>query len=121
MKAFSYRNLHKKCYSVRDESTGRVAVRNTCVCIQDARLVVGARGRARVLATKQKNVHAGVRGTLHSVGFSALCEYNNRKGWTEIYYNPYSTETFVVKESLVPVYSAKMVFLGPQGAFALLE
>lgn len=120
MKTFSYRNLHRDCFSVRDESTGRVAHREEYVCISNASLVVGRKGRERVLATRQKNIHAGVRGTLDSVGYHAVCTFHSQSGWVEIYYNPYKTETFVVKETGVPVLSAKMVFLGKRGAFALL-
>lgn len=121
MRSFSYRNLHKKCYSVRDESTGRVVVRGDYVCISDAALIVGQKGREKVLTTKQKNIHAGVRGELHSVGLDALCSFHLNEGWTEVYYNPYKTSTFVVKSTGAPVTCAKMVFLGPKGAFAILS
>jgi hypothetical protein len=121
MRAFSYRNLHKNCFSVRDEATGRVALREDFVCLSNASLVVGQKGRERVLKEKQKNIHAGVRGDLHSVGFEAVCAFHARDGWVEVYYNPYKTSTFVVKETGVPVLTAKMVFLGKRGAFALLD
>jgi len=120
MRTFSYRNLHRKCFSVRDESTGRVAHRENYVCVTDANLVVGQKGREKVLATKQKNVHAGVRGELFAVGLEALCAFHAREGWVEIYYNPYKTSTFVVKDTGAPLTQAKMVFLGQRGAFALL-
>lgn len=51
-------------------------------------LRVGESGRQRVLKDKQKNVHAGVYGTL-------LKEKPRTKlSWIQAFYNPYKSKTF---------------------------
>jgi len=120
-RVFVYRNLHKKCYSVRDETSRRVAFLGDSVLIENATLVVGKKGRERVLRERRKNVHAGIRGNLRLHGATAFDLFAGSSGWVQIYYNPYTTETFVVKESGAPLLRAACVFLGTDGAFALLE
>ena len=49
MKVEIYRNLHKNCWSVRDNKTGKVIDHVRNIHIKDATLVVRPAGRARVL------------------------------------------------------------------------
>ena len=119
MRVFSYRNLHRDCYSIRDEGTKRVTLRDRFVAISDASFVVGKKSRLTVIRTGVKNVHAGVRGSLRAVGEAAENLFRSEEGWVEVYYNPYLVETFVERGTGVPLSSASLVFLGRGGAYAL--
>jgi hypothetical protein len=77
MRADVYRNLHKKCMSVRSRERrdyGKVVTHASFIRMIDCKFIVRKAGRARVLLTKKKNVHAFVRGILvRSLGQS-FCE-----------------------------------------------
>lgn len=105
---FIYRNLHKDCFSIRNERTGLVENHSNFVVILNPKFVVRQAGRKKVLATKRKNVHAGVRGELlHFAPKPLPVEWDSR--WQEfmsrigiptrrvfqVQYNPYKNETFV--------------------------
>jgi len=83
-----YRNLHKKCWSVRQG--GLVKFHCSKVNLRDCQMVVQPAGREKVLREQKKNVHAFVRGYLcgEERVVQAFC-------WDDIYYNPYKADTFV--------------------------
>lgn len=119
MRAFIYRNVHKHCYSVRNEKLGRVTKHTASVLMKDATLVVSKAGRERVLREKQKNIHAGIRGELVAVGSAAITERRrlDSKDWTQVYYNPFKVETFVEKATNMPIFKADYVLLTSEGVF----
>ena len=98
-----YRNLHKKCWSVRQG--GIVKFHCDAINLKDCLFVVQPAGRAKVLREKKKNVHAFVRGYLctEERNIHAFC-------WDDIYYNPYKADTFVDFQDN-PVYKAEFVDL----------
>jgi len=119
MQVYVYRNLHKNLYSVRNEKLGRVTQHAEFVLVKNAALSVGKKGRERVLRERQKNIHAGIRGELIAAGSANIVERfrTDSKDWVAVYYNPYKTETFVERNTGLPVLKAEYVFLGPEGAF----
>lgn len=111
MKVFIYFNLHKRCFSVKALSgpqKGRVVAHTSAVVLADASFKVSAAGRARVLAEKRKNVHAGVVGTWHSA-YVGL-EYAPADG-VKVIYNPYKYTSFVEQGNGNAVYNAPMVVM----------
>lgn len=102
MKVFVYYNIRKRCWSVVDRSTGRVAMHADTVAVRDATFVVREAGRQRVLSSGRKNVHAGVRGVLTDV--------SHTPEWA-VSYNPYRGPDFVVKATGEPVRHAPYVLL----------
>ena len=111
MRVEVYRNLHKQCWSVRNTKTGRVINHVDNIHIEDATLVVQPSGREKVLRERRKNGHAFVRGYIKE-------DYGIKDNWysvQEIEYNPYKTNTFVVKETGVPVHNASYVYLNTNG------
>ena len=62
MKVDVYRNLHKKCWSIRSVATGRVVAHKSDATVANAKFIVQPAGRAKVLREKKKNVHAFIRG-----------------------------------------------------------
>ena len=98
---FVYRNLHKKCLSVRDVKTRLVVAHVDSINLDTPVFLVNERGRQLVLATKNKNVHAGVRGCL--VSFDTTIP----AGSTPVTYNPYKYSTFVKVLDLSSVTSGR--------------
>ena len=85
-KVFVYRNLRKKCWSIRDVKTGLVIAHKDTVILSWAEFKVSEAGRQRVLREQRKNVHAGIQGV--------LSEVDNTLG-LRVSYNPYKGPNFV--------------------------
>ena len=88
MRSQVYYNLHKKCYSVRQN--GRVVDHADSVVMTDCRFLVQPAGREKVRRTGVKNVHATVTGVIIPVDLEGVfylmatpepCDY--------VSYNPY--------------------------------
>ena len=84
---YVYRNLHKKCLSVRQRGIVRCHAKN--VVLKDCDFIVWEAGQAKVRKEKKKNVHAFLFGYV-STGEAAneLLDF----GCESVYYNPYSCE-----------------------------
>ena len=105
-----YWNIHKKVYSVRQG--GKVVAHVRSPLLRDVRFGVGQAGRAKVLATKSKNVHAFVTGYLVP---------ENSTEWYEIFlqayageavtYNPFKHSTFVLRRTSAPIHDAAHTIL----------
>jgi hypothetical protein len=104
-KVFVYRNLTKKCWSVRDVKTKKVIEHRETLTLLDCTFKVSEAGRQRVLRTKQKNVHAGVEGY--------LCDIVPVHAGVQVYYNPYKQSTFTIKDT--PIYNANVVKFFTEG------
>lgn len=115
MKVLTYRNLHKKCWSVMDSATRKVIRYAEALLILDATFVVRPAGRAKVLREKRKNVHAFVKGTLAPKGYPVGREFWKSMG--KITYNPYKAGYFR-DENDREVISAEAVLLDRFGVFA---
>tara|TARA_R100001244_G_scaffold100223_1_gene74721 strand:+ start:224 stop:658 length:435 start_codon:yes stop_codon:yes gene_type:complete len=97
-----YRNLHKKCFSVRHK--GKVIYHlkdNEQLSLTNVKFVVQPAGHAKVLREKRKNVHAFVRGEFE--GFKSSLEEDvylkpfNKLDFSYVSYNPYKSNKFQVK------------------------
>lgn len=107
MKVKVYKNLHKKMFSIMDYKTRKVIAHRHFVCLKNVEFKVSEAGRQRVLIEKKKNVHAFVIGDW-------ITEEINWPGHSPktIYYNPYRTRYFKIKENRKSIHKAHMVFLG---------
>lgn len=106
MKAMVYWNLHKKLWSIKaleGEHKGRVIAHSDAFTLTDCVFKVSEAGRQRVLRERKKNVHAGVVGTLASLGPSPT------DGGTAITYSPYRGPTFRRADTDEPVARAAWV------------
>ena len=87
-----YRNLHKKCWSVRQR--GKVKLHTDYICLKNAEFKVSQKGRERVLTEQRKNVHAFIKGFIVDAA-----EINKMPDdsveWTDVSYNPYKYSSFV--------------------------
>lgn len=108
-KVFVHRNLNKPPYwtvkARNGEDAGLVIGYDKTVCLTNVTFVVGEKSRQRVLASGQKNVHAGVVGNINS-----NCTPNTN-GWIPVTYNPYKNRTFVRVDNGEPIFKAKEVVL----------
>ncbi len=106
-KVFVYRNLHRKCYSVKSVKTGRVIAHVDSIDLADAVFKVSESGRQRVLKSRQKNVHAGVMGYITDV--SIVCQP------IKVTYNPYRFDSFIRRDNEMPIYEARIARLDASG------
>jgi len=96
MKVFVYYNLTKKKFSIRSEEGPKkntVIIHTDSLILKNVEFKVSESGRQRVIKEQRKNVHAGVVGDL----ILSPIDMDDIKvdNWTEIYYNPYKTNSFV--------------------------
>ena len=101
-----YRNLRKKCYSVRQN--GKVIMHTNSLMLKDATFVVQPAGRDRVRREKRKNVHAYVKGVM-------LPEVKWIKNPRAAMYDPYEFDTFVDGMTHKPIHSAPIVLINEVG------
>ena len=103
-----YRNLHKKCFSVRHK--GRVVgylQDSEQLSLTNVKFVVQPAGRAKVLREKKKNVHAFVRGEytgfknnlIEELYFGTVEELD----FSSVSYNPYKSDKFIAEADGKPV------------------
>ena len=99
-----YFNLQKKCWSVRQD--GIVRYHTDYVFMRDAEFKVSQKGRDRVLREKRKNVHAVIKGFLHTPTDMPKAIDGE---FTYITYNPYKYDSFVKVDTEHSVKTAKWV------------
>ena len=86
-----YRNLHKKCFSVKQDGLVRCHVDN--VVLEDCKFIVSKAGQKRVRDEGKKNVHAFVEGFV--VDARATDDAFSDTPWENLYYNPYECDGFM--------------------------
>jgi hypothetical protein len=97
-----YRNLNRDCYSIRDKRTGLVVAYCSSATLSDARFVVSGTGRARVLKTGVRSVHAYIEGPFVSAE-------GTKDAFSKVgYYNPFVTETFIDEQTSLPITNSKI-------------
>lgn len=107
-----YRNLTRRTLSVQTFVPGkgwRLSYHANLVTLANASFEVSLAGRRRVLATKRKNVHAFVVGTL-AAPFPALTG-------TRVSYNPYKGSSFTDPDG-APVAAASLATVTTGGIIA---
>ena len=107
-KVFVHRNLNKPPYwtvkARHGEDAGLVIGYDKSIHLTNVIFSVGEKSRQRVLASGQKNVHAGVIGNIDD-------NIPDTKGWIPVTYNPYENSTFVRVDNGEPIFKAKEVVL----------
>jgi len=102
-KYYMYRNLHTNTFSIKYK--GLVIEHPTIVIMKDVKFKVSENGRQNVLKEKRKNVHA----TVVANEYKIVDDINITK-LTEVYYNPYTTPTFIIKDTNEPIYKVDIVY-----------
>jgi hypothetical protein len=101
-----YRNLHKKCLSVKQGDI--VMCHASEVLLKDCRFIVNAAGQNRVRTEKRKNVHSFVEGfVIDAKEYGNMLPYE----WSSLYYNPYKTDHWIESDSGKYVEFAQLVEL----------
>ncbi len=109
-----YRNLNKRCFSVKAKDAAghwKVVGYEDSIAIKNAKFVVQEGGRKRVLKDKQKNVHAFVEGERFKT--------TRRDLGREISYNPYTTACFHYVDNNSQVNELPAVWLSDGRVFEL--
>ncbi len=112
----AYKNLHKDCWSVRQD--GLVKFHCHTISMRDCLFVVRPAGRAKVLREQKKNVHAFVRGYILIARDVRAEEEAETCIWDNVSYNPYKFANFVDDQG-EPVEVAPFVDLTKTGVIAL--
>lgn len=101
-----YRNLHKKCYSVKQD--GLVKCHADQVTLQEVKFIVSKAGQKRVRDEKKKNVHAYLEGYVvdarqaDNIVDGKKSDTDLEAGlsdWESVYYNPYECDGFMSTET----------------------
>ena len=127
LKCFVYFNLHRKVWSIKaleGPNKGRVIAHSSMVEMSDCSFKVSEAGRQRVLREKRKNVHAGIVGTVRTIGENVApltrttmrreanyIRHGGHPTYSPITYNPYKFSTFVRRSTETPVTSARWALL----------
>lgn len=97
-----YRNLNKKCFSIlRYDSKKRgyrLFAHEREIYLDSANFKVSQAGRNRVLMERVKNVHAFVLTDSYSTSIP------KHRVIDEIYYNPYSCDSFMMLKTEQPIF-----------------
>lgn len=99
---FFYRNLRTKTWSQRSTKR-RVVAHPKEVLLSGVTFHVSQKLRAKVVSTKRKVVHAGVKGKITAT--------DKPDGLIEVSYNPYLYASFVRLDTFSEVSYADMVFM----------
>lgn len=91
-----YRNLHKQCYSIKQD--GLVKAHADHITLKECTFHVNEKGRDRVRKTRRKEVHAWVKGFL-----SKCTDYLCNSELNRIHYNPYKTDHFMHRVETGPM------------------
>lgn len=100
-----YRNLRTGTFSLRVR--GKVIGHPVSILCSDCTLVVSENGRKKVIRDKRKNVHAYISAE-HYIDITQPIDVSS---YQEVYYNPYTTKTFVMKTSSEPIVNSPIVLL----------
>ena len=90
-----YRNLHKGCWSVKQN--GLVKAHSDKINLYDCSFLVNEKNRLKVIKEKRKNVHAGVLGYIEK--WIDLDWEKNHSTARPVTYNPYKYKNFVDKDT----------------------
>jgi len=93
-----YRNLHKGCWSVKQN--GLVKAHSDEINLYDCEFLVNEKNRLKVIKEKRKNVHAFVRGYIWDTPLNLIKQAS---------YNPYARNSFYDKGDCSSIYKAHFV------------
>ena len=104
-----YYNLHKHTFSI--SRNGRVIAHADYVKLTDVEFRVRQGGREKVVREKSKNVHSFVIGTLEDYCKFPCDNLPSEPNSNIVTYNPYKYNSYVIKDTEEPIYSAGEVEL----------
>ena len=122
-KVLVYFDLHRKTWSAKalnGPNRGRVIAKSDYILLKDAVGKVSEAGRQRVLATRRKNVHAGIVGELLAVGEQAKALAPRHEEAYALDYNPFKYDAFVYRSNPALKFGgAPYVYLSADGRSVL--
>lgn len=107
-KVLVYRNLHEDSLSIMKGNL--VHGHAQMVVLYGVTFIVRESGNRQANITKQRNVHAFVKGSIiHAADvddIEATYKKLEKAGYKRVYYNPFKVRTFVIYSTFEPVYKA---------------
>ena len=121
-----YKNLHNGMWSVQSkgENGFRVSCHKETVELNDVSFIVYEAGRQRVLATKQKQVHAYVQGNVVETvktKKSNGVQHSLFETWVRVSYNPYKGGYFFRCDNGERIDRATRVVMTKTSVYALVS
>jgi len=105
-KFYVYRNLHRDCFSVK--LRGKVIDWPEHFIMNNAEFKVSNAGQNRARKQKQRNVHAYVAADNYlKLDYSQAQAILEKNLFTQVYYNPFKTDTFVNCETGKPIHNVE--------------
>jgi hypothetical protein len=98
-RVFVYKNLHKNCWSIRQDGLVKAHSDGSPLTLYSGVMKVNQKGRERVIREKSKNVHAGISAYLR---FPQMEVWHGWVDMIEVTYNPYKYTSFVDVETKKP-------------------
>lgn len=114
-----YYNLHKKTFSI--QKSGIVLLHADYVKLENVEFRVRQGGKEKVRKDKSKNVHAFVIGDILDFCKYPCLNLPSENEGEIVTYNPYKNDSFVVKSTQEPIFSASEVDMvnGPNKIFLI--
>tara|TARA_B100000676_G_scaffold170444_1_gene167589 strand:- start:524 stop:943 length:420 start_codon:yes stop_codon:yes gene_type:complete len=117
-KVFVYKNLHKDCWSIKQDGLVKAHSDGKPIHLYSVMMKVNTKGREKVLREKRKNVHAGISGYIAHPDPSFACwDDISEDELIEITYNPYKYSSFVDKATKKPRWFACIAKLNEKSVF----
>lgn len=115
-------NLHEDVFSIEGQTFERgkrrklILAHGNAIILENVQFTVNERLRQQVLAKRQKNIHAFVKGEFTYAG---AVENFSTKGMRQAYYNPYKVDSFVDAETGEKLEEASWVILKDKKVYYL--
>ena len=102
-------------FSIRDRKSKRVSAHGNCFTINNVTTKISETSRQRVIREKRKNVHAYLLGNYQG-------EFKmDTTNLQECYYNPYTLDSFIIKETEEKLDSIGTVYFDDCGKCWIVE
>jgi hypothetical protein len=111
MKYWIYRNLRTKTWSLKQNN--KVVAHPLCVICEDVEFRVWQGTVAKIRKDKRKSVGAFV--ISEKIAFDTIPWYDNLdlSGYHEVTFNPYKYDSFVIKATEEPIFTAERCVMTP--------
>lgn len=120
-----YRCLRGKKVKYSIQQDQKVVAHTDCIMLNECEFIVRKTGRDKVLKTKQKNVHAFIKGYISKQGGMGVTAEDGETSQhhtlpAKIEYNPYKSDSFLITNLTMkpsPIKGALVVTLNKKGVY----
>ncbi|MGV7002483.1 hypothetical protein ACWA2C_27995 [Priestia megaterium] len=113
-----YKNLNRDCFSIMDYKSRLVIGWASSVMLRNVKFVVSKAGQSKAREQQTRNVHAYAIGEYIGEKFVASPGFNPPAA-REVYYNPFTTNSFIDSKTETPITEAPFAYLAGGKCFIL--